>query len=46
MEPGLLLAFAILTVLCAIAAIDELAKKEYDLGEEWDFITPNIRKKY
>lgn len=39
--------FAYLTLgsLALVAYIDEIFKKEYTLGEEWDFLTPHHPKK-
>lgn len=45
MEPELLATFALLTFLCAVVAIDEMLSCNYTLGEEWDFVTPNHRRK-
>jgi len=45
MEPTLLFAFGVLAFLCAVVAIDEMLERETVLGEEWDFITPNNRRK-
>jgi len=44
MEPSLVTTFIILTFLCMVVAIDKLLSKEKVLGEEWDFLTPNIRR--
>jgi hypothetical protein len=45
MEPTLLFTFGVLTFLCAIVAIDEMLERRQILGEEWDFVTPNNRRK-
>jgi len=45
MEPELLATFALLTFLCAVVAIDEMLSRDQTLGEEWDFVTPNHRRK-
>jgi hypothetical protein len=45
MEPELLATFGLLTFLCAVVAIDEMLERRQVLGEEWDFVTPNNRRK-
>ena len=45
MEPTLLFTFGVLTFLCMVVAIDEMLEREKVLGEEWDFITPNPRRR-
>lgn len=45
MEPTLLFTFGVLTFLCAVVAIDEMLERRSVLGEEWDFVTPNNRRK-
>ncbi len=45
MEPSLLFTFGVLTFLCAVVAIDEMLERRKVLGEEWDFVTPNARRK-
>ena len=45
MEPTLLFTFGVLTFLCAVVAIDEMLERKLTLGEEWDFVTPNNRRK-
>ena len=45
MEPTLILTFVVLIFLCNIVAIDEMLSRNYSLGEEWDFVTPNYRRK-
>lgn len=45
MEPELLATFGLLTFLCAVVAIDEMLERRPVLGEEWDFITPNPRRR-
>lgn len=45
MEPELLFSFGLLTFLCAVVAIDEMLSRNYVLGEEWDFVTPNNHRK-
>ena len=45
MEPTLLFTFAVLTFLCMVVAIDEMLERNTVLGEEWDFVTPNNRRK-
>jgi hypothetical protein len=45
MEPELLFTFGVLTFLCAVVAIDEMLSRDQTLGEEWDFVTPNNRRK-
>ena len=45
MEPTLLFTFGVLIFLCAVVAIDEMLDSKFTLGEEWDFVTPNNRRK-
>jgi hypothetical protein len=45
MEPTLLFTFGVLTFLCAVVAIDEMLERRQVLGEEWDFLTPNTRRR-
>lgn len=45
MEPTLLFTFGVLTFLCMVVAIDEMLERDTVLGEEWDFVTPNPRRK-
>jgi hypothetical protein len=45
MEPSLLFTFGLLAFLCGVVAIDELLSRDRTLGEEWDFVTPNNRRK-
>ena len=45
MEPTLLFTFGVLTFLCMVVAIDEMLERRPVLGEEWDFVTPNNRRK-
>ena len=45
MEPTLLFTFAVLTFLCMVVAIDEMLERKQVLGEEWDFVTPNPRRR-
>lgn len=44
MEFELAAVFAFLTFLCGVVAVDEMLERQYLLGEEWDFITPNSRR--
>ncbi len=37
--------FGVLIFLCIMVAIDELLSADKTLGEEWDFITPNTRRR-
>ena len=45
MEPGLMFTFGVVTFLCMVVAIDEMLERRPVLGEEWDFVTPNNRRK-
>ena len=45
MEPSLMFTFGVLIFLCIMVAIDEFLSADKTLGEEWDFVTPNNRRR-